>query len=315
MQFGGAILMEPVNDPLYDMLAHYGVTVGQGMVLDPQNEPFPIQVTRNVSGVNVVEIQQMRYPYFVDVRASGMAKNNPIVANLPAVTLQWVSPLEVDPEKNKDREVVELLRSTDASWVRTTNDVQPNPQAYPELGFPVEGEQKSRLLAVSIRGSFESYFKDRPNPFLEAGAKQGQENAGAEEEPDKALGMTTVEKSPESARLVVIGSSEFLDDTVLGISRTLFQDRYLNNLQFLQNAVDWAVEDADLLSIRSRGTQARLLRPLSQGEQSFWEGLNYVVALLGLGVIGLVWNNRRRHEAPMPLVNLHQPDKGQGGES
>ncbi len=315
VQFGGAILMEPVKDRLFEMLAHYGVTVGEGMVLDPQNEPFPIQVARTVSGVNVVEIQQLRYPYFVDVRASGMAKNHPIVANLPAVTLQWVSPLEVDPEKNKEREVVELLRSTDASWVRTTNDVQPNMQAYPELGFPVEGEQKSRLLAVSIRGSFESYFKDRPNPFLEAGAAQEGENAGTAQESDKSLGMTTVEKSPESARLVVIGSSEFLDDAVLSISRTLFQDRYRNNLQFLQNAVDWAVEDADLLSIRSRGTQARLLRPLSQGEQSFWEGLNYVVALLGLGAIGLVWNNRRRHEAPMPLVNLHPSGKEQGGES
>ncbi|MGQ9667458.1 MAG: Gldg family protein, partial [Anaerolineae bacterium] len=303
-------------DALYDMLAHYGVKVGEGMVLDPQNEPFPIQVTRSVSGVNVAEIQQMRYPYFVDVRANGMARNNPIVANLPAVTLQWVSPLEVDPEKNKDREVVELLHSTEASWVRTTNDVQPNPAAYPELGFPVEGEQRSRLLAVSIRGTFESYFKGRPNPFLEGGPEQqgtGEETADTEKS-QKVLGMTTVEKSPESARLVVIGSSEFLDDTVLSISRSLFQDRYLNNLQFLQNAVDWAVEDADLLSIRSRGTQARLLRPLSQGEQSFWEGLNYMVALLGLGVIGLVWNNRRRHEAPIPLVDLHHTGKQQGGE-
>lgn len=318
VQFGGAILMEPVNDALYDMLAYHGVKIDEGMVLDPQNEPFPIQVARSVSGVNVVEIQQMRYPYFVDVRASGMAKNNPMVANLPAVTLQWVSPLEVDPEKNKDREVVELLRSTNASWVRTTNDVQPNPVAYPELGFPVEGEQKSRLLAVSVRGSFESYFKGRPNPFLEGGTEQqeaGGETAGTVDESQKTLGMTTVEKSPESARLVIVGSSEFLDDTVLGISRSLFQDRYLNNLQFLQNAVDWAVEDEDLLSIRSRGTQARLLRPLSQGEQSFWEGLNYVMALLGLGVIGLVWNSRRRHEQPIPLVDLPRDPKQKGGES
>ena len=117
--------------------------------------------------------------------------------------------------------------------------------------------------------------------------------------------LGTIEASPDSARLVVIGSAEFIDDAILETSMQLSQDRYLNSLQFMQNAVDWSAEDADLLTIRSRGTYARLLEPLEKGQQSFWEVLNYAVVLASLLVIGGVWTLRRRSERPMELV---EPD-------
>jgi ABC-2 type transport system permease protein len=289
------------------MLANYGITVENAMVLDPQNEPFPVQVQRQVSGMSVVEIQQLNYPFFVDVRGDGMSEESSIVANLPAVTLQWASPLQVDEEANANRTVVVLLQSTAGSWLRTDADVNPNPQLYPEMGFPIEGEQASRPLAVSIRGSFDSYFKDRPSPFqpgaeLDVPAAPGPDATVVPEGGEQPV-LGTIDISPESSRLVVIGSAEFLDDVVLDISRSLSQDRYLNNLQLLQNAIDWAVEDEDLLSIRSRGTYARLLRPMQEPEQVRWEVLNYVAALLGLIGLGVLWHMRQRNEEPMDLVD------------
>jgi ABC-2 type transport system permease protein len=171
-------------------------------------------------------------------------------------------------------------------------------KAYPQSGFPVEGERKARALAVSIRGSFESYFIGKPSPLQASQPVTNVVAASAAQEPS----VGTLEASPDTARLVVIGSSEFLDDTVLGISRSMSQDRYLLNLQFLQNAVDWSVEDEDLLSIRSRGTYARLLKPMDKNQQTVWEGLNYVVALSALIALGVVWNLRQRSEKPMQLV-------------
>ncbi|UCC64293.1 MAG: Gldg family protein, partial [Anaerolineae bacterium] len=301
-QFGGNLIIEAVQDGLKEMLAHYGVTVGDALVMDPRSEPFPIQVQRSVAGMTVLEYRQIPFPFFVDVRRDSMATESPVVANLQAVTLHWASPVEVDAEKTKDLDLVTLLESTDASWLRTSIAVQPDLNAYPELGFPVEGEQKSRALAVSLRGSFESYFKDRPSPFLEGEAPAGTEETATGEGEDKELALATIEVSPESSRLVVIGSAEFVDDAILQISSRFSQDRYLNNLQFLQNAVDWSVEDEDLLSIRSGGTYARLLKPMKKGEQSFWEGLNYALALLAVIGIGVVWNIRQRSEEPMTLV-------------
>jgi ABC-2 type transport system permease protein len=264
-------------------------------------------VQRSVAGMTVVEYQQVPFPFFVDVRRDGMATESPIVANLPAVTLQWASPVEVDPEKTEGLDVVTLLQSTAGAWLRTSTAIQP------ELGFPVEGEQKARPLAVSLRGSFESFFKDKPSPFLEDGPEEVTVGGGEEQEPLPG----TIEISPESSRLVVIGSAEFVDDVVLQISSQLSQDRYLFNLQLLQNAVDWSVEDEDLLSIRSRGTYARLLKPMEKGERTFWEVANVVLALLAVVGIGVVWNVRQSSEEPMPLVDLEAAspeDVAQGGE-
>lgn len=290
-QFTGLLGVEPVENGLREMLQSYGIEIGQSIVMDPQNQPFPVPVTRQVGGVQIREFQLISYPPFVDVRPDGMAADHPIVADLPAVTMNWASPLTVDEEKNADREVSVLLRSSDQSWLRTSGDIQPNPQLYPELSFPIEGEQQSQVLAVAVRGSFESYFKDR-----ELSASDENSNVDVAE-----LNLGKIDQSPESARLVVIGSGEFVNDVVFNISSQFSGERVRNNLLFMQNAVDWSVEDLDLLSIRARGTQTRVLKPMNETEQSTWEFLNYAVALLALIVIGVVWNLRRRSERPMEL--------------
>jgi ABC-2 type transport system permease protein len=286
-QLSSGLILQPVADGIAEMLAHYGVEVGNSLVMDPQNEPFPAQIQRNVGGVQVLEIQQLNYPPFVDVRTDGMSKESPIVSDLPAVTMHWASPLTVDEVANQAREVSVLLQSTEQSWLRTDTDVQPRPEEYPPYGFALEGEQQTWPLAVAIRGSFESYFTDK-SPF---------ESEPLTDTVEAPLGV--IETSPESSRLVVIGSAEFIDDAVLELSRNLSADRYLSNLQFMQNAVDWSVEDEDLLTIRSRGAYARLLDPLDEGQKAAWMWGNYLVALVALAGIGVVWAVRRQSEQPM----------------
>ncbi len=311
-QFTGSLGIQPVQDGLGEMLASYGITVTQALVLDPQNEPFPVQVNRDLNGFQVREIQAMNYPFFVDVRPDGMDSKTPILSNLPAVTMNWVSPVEVDPAKNANREVNTLLQSSPASWLRTDTNIQPDMQAYPELGFPVEGEQKSYPLAVSVQGRFDSYFKGKPSPLQqpeEPAGDLGSDPAGPAPAPGQDT-IGTIESSPDTARLVVIGSSEFLNDIVFDLSASMTRDRYLNSLQFMQNTVDWSVEDLDLLTIRSRGTSARVLYPLSESGQSFWEGLNYGLALLALVGIGVLWRVRKQKEQPMELVGEAVPVGG-----
>jgi ABC-2 type transport system permease protein len=312
-QFGGGLVLKPLEEGLRQMLASYGIQLDESLVMDPQNEPFPVPVTRQVGDFQVQEIQAIDYPFFVDVRSDGMASDSPIVSNLPAVTLNWASPITIDEEKNAGRQVTTLLQSSPASWTQVDTNIQPDFDLYPDLGFPVGGEPKSHTLAVSVQGVFESYFKDKPSPLAESegdGEEETQEGeeAGAEAEEAPPLGGGagggTIEVSPETARLIVIGSAEFVDDIVFEISSRLTVDRYLNSLKLVQNAVAWSTEDLDLLNIRSRGTYARVLEPMTEREQSFWEGANYVVALVALIVIGILWNTRRKNEQPMELLPL-----------
>ncbi|MCX6032851.1 MAG: Gldg family protein [Chloroflexi bacterium] len=308
--YAGNLTLQPVEQGLQEMLDFYGVRVEQSLVMDPQNEAFPVQVARKVGTMTVQEIQAINYPFFVDVRADGMDKTSPIVSKLSAVTMNWASPITVDAEKNKARQVTTLLKSTPNSWLRTSADIQPDLQKYPSVGFPVEGDKASRPLAVAVSGSFESYFKGKPSPLGSQGQVPGtSEVPGTSPTPGPQAGGA-IEASPETARLVVVGSAEFLTDVVFQISSSLTQDRYLNSLQFLQNAVDWSVEDLELLTIRSRGTQARVLAPMAEGDQRFWEALNYVLALVGLAAIGGAWYVRRRNEKPMELAPVMKEKAG-----
>ncbi|RME82775.1 MAG: ABC transporter permease [Caldilineae bacterium] len=296
--FANTLVLNPISDGIDPLLNHYGLTVEKSLVMDVQNEPFPLPVVRNIGGVQVQEIQALSYPFFVDIRSDGMASDSPIVSNLPAVTLNWASPITVDESKNEGRKVVELLRSSSQSWLRTDTNITPDLNLYPRFGFPVEGEMKSHLLAVSVQGSFESYFKDNPLQPAE----------GESDDTISQLVLGQIDKSPETSRLVLISSAQFLNDAVFSLSSSLHGDRYLNNLQFIQNAVDWSAEDLDLLDIRARGAHARVLKPLEASDQRFWEVANYVVALAALAVLALVWNSRRRHEQPLELVPREQLD-------
>ena len=105
-----------------------------------------------------------------------------------------------------------------------------------------------------------------------------------------------------------------MDDIAFEISANFTRDRYLNSLKLIQNGVAWSTEDLELLSIRARGTYARVLAPLTENRQSFWEGANYVVALLMLVVIGVVWNARRRNEQPIQLTMNNEAMNNEGGE-
>ncbi len=289
----GGLMLLPLADGVDDLLQSYGVEVEKALVMDLQSDPFPIAVTRQVNGQPVQQLVAIQYPFFVDVRPEGMAQGHPIVANLPAVSLAWASPLKVDEAKNADRQVTVVLQSSGHSWVVTDTNIEPDPNAYPQYGFPVPdaSEMAPQTLAVAIQGRFESAFKDQPSPLEGEGITQTAQT------PAGRLDVSTAD-----ARLFVVGSCEFVDDLILDLASYLGGDRYVNNLKLMQNAAAWGLEDTDLLSIRARGATAHLLKPLSPQEERLIETANYLLALLSLFALGLFWSVRLRHPKPLPIV-------------
>ena len=78
--------------------------------------------------------------------------------------------------------------------------------------------------------------------------------------------------------------------------------RYLKPVELIENAVDWSLEERDLLAIRGRAQFSRTLDPLGQEGQMLWEYLNYGLALAGLFVVWLIRQQlglraRRRYAA------------------
>lgn len=305
-----------LDSGLEDWLVHHGVTVGEQMVLDPRNAAMPIPRERTIGGIPVREISLLDYPHFPDVRGEGLNPDNPVTAGLGPLTLNWVSPLHIDNPGPTQRDVVELLHSSPGSWLSDSLDILPDYQGYPGSGFPVSGEPRAQLLAVAMEGRFDSYYRGRPSPLSgppetgpggqagplgtdvsQSGATAAAGKAGSAPVPADAdngdlINLNTViERSPEFARLVVVGSNSFASDLTLDLVSRGQGAYYTQPLAFVQNLVDWSLEDRSLLALRGRSRVARTLDPLPEAGQRLWEYLNYGLALLGLA---LVWLWRRQ---------------------
>lgn len=308
---------------LGDWLAHNGLTVEETMVLDPRNAALPIPVQRFVGERPVREIRMLPYPHFPDVRAEGLNDEHPITAPLEQLTLNWASPIQVDEEANAERDVTELVRSSPQSWVSDATNVVPDFEQWPESGYEPSSDRGPRLLALAVEGRFDSYFADKEPPLLSeepqsgppgegdpsgdaaaAGAAGQQAPSGdappeaqaqqeAEDESTPIAG--TIERSPASSQLILIGSNTFASDSVLELASQGMGTRYNVPIQFIENSVDWALEEAGLTAIRSRAQYARTLDPAVRDERTFWEYLNYGLAVLLLAGVW-AWRRWSRHQ-------------------
>ena len=264
-----------------EWLRHHGVDVAEKLVLDLQNAALPIPRERRLGAIVIRETRMLDYPYFVDVRGSGLDRDSGLTGGLQQITIYWPSPIEIDDEKNGERRVTRLLESSAGSWWSESLDVLPNLDAYGDLGFPVGEDRAPQLLAAVVEGRFDSYFGGRDSPLLAAAEEfaSPEEDAAAGDAPTISR---VIDKSPESARLVVFASNAFLSDEALGLASQGLRQRYQNPIQLVANAVDWSFEDRGLLAIRGRAQFSRTLDPVSRTRQMIWEYANYGVAAVGL---------------------------------
>ena len=314
VQVSGNLNASKQESGLDEWLAHHGITVDETMLLDPQNAALPVPTERYIGGLALREIRMLPYPHFPDLRSDGLNPDNPITASLGQLTLNWASPVTIDEEKNKGRKVIPLLESTDKSWLSSSTMIQPDFQTHGDLGFAVEGEQGQHLLAAVVEGGFTSYFTGKPSPLLkkdeETPEPSGNPGEQEEEEQEEQVIIRQLDKSPETARIILFGSSSFLSDTVLGITSSVMRTDYLGPVQLIANTVDWSLEDRGLLSIRGRSHFSRPLNPITKKQQLFWEYLNYGLVLLGLALIWLLRLRIRKQAEERQLAFLQQPETG-----
>ncbi len=286
------------NSGLESWLEHHGFTIENSLVMDPRNAAFPVPITRNVGGFQLREMRLLDYPYFIDVRGDDLNQDHLITSELPQVTMPWASPIFLDDEKQKERTTTPLIYSSEASWVSSSTDVMPKLTSDGVAPYLPESETRRQLVGVMSEGRFTSYFAGKSSPLAEQArqeestAEEGEE-AEAKEKQQELLLDSVIEHSPESARIVLFSSNDFLRDQIIQLTGSVQQTEYLNTLQLVANAVDWSLEDAGLLSIRSRGQFNRTLPPMTQDQQMFWEYLNYGLALLALAALALVVRQRK----------------------
>ena len=289
--FSNTLSAASYDSGLDNWLDNMGFKLDKEMVLDPQNASLPIPVPRNVGPISINEIVMMPYPHFPDVRPEGLNDKHPVTTGLSQLTLNWASPLTLAADKHPEREFIELVKSSPNSWTSDQSDVMPDYQLYPQTGFSPAEERSSYTMAALSQGRFLSYFKGKDSPLLpdKLESEESDEEVSDEPEEDESTVYgSVIQSSSDSARLIVISSNSFGEDMVLNIASQGVGTEYTAPLEFMQNLVDWSLEDSGLLSIRSRAQLARILYPMDESKRRTFEYGNYAAVLVGLFLVWLM---------------------------
>jgi len=287
---------------LESWLGHAGISLAESFIMDPQNAKFPVPVTRNAGGFSFQEIRMLDYPYFPDVRET-LNKDNAITADLGQLTMTWSSPIVIDEKINKQRQVTELLSSSSAAWLSTSNDVMPRLRADGGIAFATGADTGSQLMGVIIEGQFDSYFKGKSSPLL----SKKEDVKGGDKKTDIYSGV--ISHSSDAARVILFSSNEFIKDQSVRFLASAQGAAYLNSYQLIANAIDWSLEDRGLLTIRSRGHFNQTLPPMDRKQQQNWEYVNYGFVLFGIILIGmirrvLIMKKRRQYQVVLSGENV-----------
>lgn len=243
-------------------LAHHHVTANRDLVIDRQRNGMMNLPVRQGDQLALVPVNSP-----LILKTQELDRDSLVVRDLDAMIFPFVSSVELDDPLPPELTGTVLARSHDSSG-RLAGLRTLAPEA---LRSPLSSEKAGSFpLLVSLRGSFQSAFADTPPPAA------NPELPATSDPPTEAAPI----RAGADARLVVAGSADFVP----------------NHLLFMQNLVDWMVEDGGLITIRSKSVQAPTLRPLSPAERLRSQALIVGGGLVPLALVGLfrLWRRRQR---------------------
>ncbi|KQT30935.1 gliding motility-associated ABC transporter substrate-binding protein GldG [Chryseobacterium sp. Leaf405] len=254
----------PVDLNMTDFFFNYGLRINPALVKDVKKFAKLKFVAGEVSGNAQYSTQP--WPYF----PLGIAENDhPITKNINPVKFEF--PTSIDTLGRKNIKTSVLFESSE----RTSLKQVPNYVSLEEINSvdslgQMEKPSTPRIFAVALQGKFTSAYASRIE-------RKGYPNFKA--------------SSPEN-KMIVIADGDIARNKVvkgkplpLGMD-VLTQERF-GNEQFLKNALDYLLDDSNLMELRNRNIEERLLdRYLINEERNYWQWFNLLLPLAIIGLLG-----------------------------
>jgi len=231
---------EPIDHGLFEVLESYGIKLEKNLILDPQCQRITLETHQGLYQVRNL-VNYLYIPMLTDLNRKHM-----LTRDLGALSLPFMSSLTVAEDRPGVICTV-LARTSARSWEeKGTYSINPLEHKL----RPAQAAVGPFNAVVAAVGKFSSFFAD------------GSKEAGADyiKDPSKLI-----KESPET-RILVVGSGFLPLDGVAN------QD----DLVFFVNAVDWLVQDAEMINIRNRGLSDRPLGELAPGVKSAVRYVNVI---------------------------------------
>ena len=257
----GTLQATPLITGLNDLLEHYGVKLGNNLLLDARFH----DTARFQQGFMTV-IQP--YPYFVKIVKPNFSKEHSITSQLEVLTLPWTSSLEVVAKE-----------SITATPLAKTSEAGRSIQGYynlmPNAPIPPNAESQVYTVGVALEGKFKSFYTGKEIPSVPTAVESDNTEEGEIPAPMQEAETRTTKTESEQTQIVVMGTAQFLTQ--------LRPD----GVDFFLNTVDWLTLGDALIGIRSHTITDRPLREVSEIEKNFIKylcivGIPLLVVLFGL---------------------------------
>lgn len=254
-----------VENGLEDLLENYGLRINADMVRDVQCAN--ISIVQQQFGMQMQS--QVPYPYLPLV--SNFSKSNAMVKDLQGTMLFFASSVDTTALSDKGLSAEVFMRSSKQS------SRQPGPyfmldplQRFTQADFA----EKEIPLGVVVAGKFKSPYAGKPIPQ--------DTTAGA------AIPFGTPLTSSPDTRIVLIGDGDFARDEYNPDPRN--QD----NITLLANIVDYLMDDAGLITIRSKDVSMPPLEQVADGTKKMIKYGNMFAPPVLVLLFGLVrWRMRK----------------------
>lgn len=258
------IMAYPMDTNLTDFFFNYGIRLNAGLVKDMKKSALIRIVAGEVAGNP--QYNSFLWPYF----PLGIGENkNPITKNINPVKFEFPTSIDTLGRKNIKAQV--LFESSDRTSVKQV----PNYVALAEIvqvDSLSEAEQPTapKIFAVSLEGKFNSAYATRSERKIYPNFKA---------------------ESPENKMIVIadgdIGRNQIYKGNPLPLGEDLLTKQSYGNEQFLRNALDFLLDDSNLMELRNRNIEARLLdRQRIDEEKTDWQWINLLVPLAIIGLLG-----------------------------
>lgn len=261
---------------LDDQLFLYGARLNYNIIADLNCAQIPLSVG-SISGQPQIELAPW---YFFPILMP--TSTNPIIKNLDGIRTEFVGTIDTlaVPSIRK-----EILLST-SPFTRILNTPSPiSLQIVEEAPDPAKFKTKPAPVAVLLSGKFPYIFGNRPTP-------QGI---------TEAVDLTHIS---EEAKMLVMADGDWLLNQVNTKDQSPYPlgwDRYTEqqyaNKTFLENVIDYMMNDEALISLRNREVKLRLLdQPKIKVEKMKWQIINVVAPIVFLLIIGFIQQYMRKRK-------------------
>ena len=254
----------PVDINMTDFFFNYGLRINPALVKDVKKYALLKLVTGEINGNP--QFTSLPWPYF----PLGIAENdNPITKNINPVKFEF--PTSIDTLGGKKFKTKVLFESSERTLLKQVpNYVDLKEIASVDSLGQMEKPSTPKIFAVALEGKFNSAYAHR----IERKSYPGFRGESGENK------MIVIADGDLARNKIIKGQP-----LPLGVDR--LTDEQFGNEQFIRNALDFLLDDSNLIELRNRNIEERLLdRYRISEEKSKWQWLNLLLPLAIITLLG-----------------------------